>query len=260
MDLGLAGRVAMIAGGSSGIGLAIATELLREGATVAICGRDPARLDAARATLSAQAPGAKPEASVVDICDNAAVRDWVAGTADRHGALHIVVTNAGGPPAGATGDFDLDGYRAAVELSMLSHIGLAQAALPHLRAAGWGRILMVASETVRQPIPEYALSNVARPGLAGYVRTLVHELGDSGVTANLLAPGSTATSPVLSHLPAGVNREAGLRDVAIGARIPLGRVAEPEEIAAVAVFLVSSRASFVTGTVQVVDGGRALGI
>jgi 3-oxoacyl-[acyl-carrier protein] reductase len=259
MDLGLTGKVAMIAGGSSGIGLAIAAELLREGATVAICGRDPGRLAAAAAELAAQAPG-KAETSVVDVCDNAAVRDWVMRTADQHGALHIVVTNAGGPPAGATSDFDLDGYRAAVELSMLSHIGLAQAALPYLRAAGWGRILVVASETVRQPIPEYALSNVARPGLAGYVRTLAHELGGCGVTVNLLAPGYTATPPLLDHLPAGVDRSTALHDAAAAARIPLGRVAEPGEIAAVAAFLVSARASFVTGTVQVVDGGRALGI
>lgn len=259
MDLGLTGKVAMIAGGSSGIGLAIAAELLREGATVAICGRDPGRLAAAREELSARA-GGKADTSVVDVRDHAAVRDWVSRTAGQHGAVHVVVTNAGGPPAGATGDFDLDGYRAAVELSLLSHIGLAQAALPHLRAAGWGRILMIASEAIRQPIPEYALSNVARPGLAGYARTLAHELGDSGVTVNVLAPGYTATAPVLDHLPAGVDREAALRDVAVKAGIPLRRVAEPEEIAAVAAFLVSARASFVTGTVQVVDGGRALGI
>src|ERR1700735_2698022 len=118
MDLELTGKVAMIAGGSSGIGLAIAAELLREGAIVAICGRDPGRLATARAELAARAPG-QAETSVVDVRDNAAVRDWVARTAAQHGAVHIVVTNAGGPPAGPTSDFDLDGYRAAVELSML---------------------------------------------------------------------------------------------------------------------------------------------
>ena len=258
MDLGLTGKVAMIAGGSSGIGLAIAAELLREGADVTICGRDPGRLARAAAELAGQT-GRKAGTSVVDVRDHAAAADWVAQVAAR-GPLHIMVTNAGGPPAGATSDFSLDDYRAAVELSLLSHIGLAQAALPHLRAAGWGRLLVIASEAMRQPIPEYALSNVVRPGLAGYVRTLAHELGDSGVTANVLAPGYTATAPVLDHLPAGAGRDAALRDVAVRAGIPLRRVAEPAEIAAVAAFLVSARASFVTGTVQVVDGGRALGI
>lgn len=264
MDLGLTGKVAMIAGGSSGIGLAIASELLGEGATVAICGRDPDRLAAARAELSARAELAaradgKVSTAVVDVRDNAVAADWVARTVAEHGALHIVVTNAGGPPAGSTGDFDLNDYRAAVELCLLSHIGLAQAALPHLRAAGWGRVLMIAAETIREPIPRYALSGIARSGLAGYARTLAHELGDSGVTVNVLAPGYTATAPVLDHLPAGSDRYAALRDVAIKAGIPLRRVAEPAEIAAVAAFLVSARASFVTGTVQVVDGGRALG-
>lgn len=259
MDLGLTGKVAMIAGGSSGIGLAIAAELLCEGAAVEICGRDPGRLAAARAALSALRAGHVGTAAV-DIRDAAAVRDWVARTVAAHGALHILVTNAGGPPRGASRDFDLDAYRDALELSLLSHIGLVRAALPHLRAAGWGRIVMVASETIRQPIPEYALSNVVRPGLVGYVKTLVRELGDCGVTVNVLAPGYTATAPVLSRLPEGMDQDAALREVAARAGIPLGRVAAPEEVAAVAAFLVSARAAFVTGTVQVVDGGRAAGV
>jgi 3-oxoacyl-[acyl-carrier protein] reductase len=251
MDLGLDGRVALVAGGSAGIGFAIARELVREGASVSICGRDPDRLATAVKALRAEAPpDVRADGAVVDVCDGEAVREWVEGTARTHGALHLVVTNAGGPPAGATGDFDLDGYRAAVELGMLSHIGLAQAALPHLRRAGWGRILMVASETVRQPIPEYALSNIVRPGLVGYAKTLVRELGAGGITVNVLAPGYTATAA----LPGPVDR------VAAEAGIPLGRVATPEEVAAAGVFLLSGRAGFITGTVQVVDGGRALGI
>ena len=260
MDLGLAGRVALIAGGSSGIGQAIAALLLAEGATVAICGRDPDRLERARAALAVDADAAgRVGASVVDVRDNAAVRSWVDRVHADHGALHIVVTNAGGPPAGATDDFGLDDYRAARELSLLSHIGLVQAALPWLRPAGWGRVLMIASETVRQPITEYGLSNVVRPGLVGYAKTLVRELGSRDITVNVLAPGFTATPPLLDELP-GTDRDEELRAVAKAAGIPLGRVARPQEVAAPAVFLLSALAGFVTGTVQVVDGGRALGV
>jgi 3-oxoacyl-[acyl-carrier protein] reductase len=270
MDLGLAGKVALVSGGTAGIGLATARALLAEGASVAVCGRDPARLSAARAELTAMA--AKPPAASadrvaadrvatdrVDILDGAAVAGWVARTADRFGALHIVVAGGGGPPAGSTGDHDLDGYRAALELALLAPIGLVRAALPYLRRAGWGRVLLVASETVRQPIPEYALSNVARPGLVGYAKSLVRELGPAGITVNVLAPGYTATAPVLSGLdPSDVDGE--LRRLADRAGIPLGRVADPDEVAAVATFLAGDSAGFVTGTVQVVDGGRALGV
>jgi len=254
MDLGLAGKVALVAGGSAGIGLAVARELVAEGATVSICGRDPGRLAAALVELGPAAGG-----HALDVRDGAAVRDWVDRVAAEHGALHVVVTNAGGPPAGGTGDFDLDGYRAALELSLLAHVGMVQAALPHLRKAGWGRVVMVASETVRQPIPAYALSNIVRPGLVGYAKTLVHELGGAGITVNVLAPGYTATAPVLDGLGTG-EEAAQLAEVAREARIPLGRVARADEVAAVAAFLASDRAGFVTGTVQVVDGGRALGV
>lgn len=245
MDLGLTGKVALVAGGSAGIGLAIARELVAEGAHVAICGRDPGRLKAARAEL-----GDAVTARELDIRDTAAAREWVEETAAGHGALHLLVSNAGGPPAGPSDGFSLEEYRDAVELGMIAHIGLVQAALPHLKTAGWGRVVMITSETVRQPIPEYALSNIVRPGVVGYAKTLVRELGAGDVTVNVLAPGYTATAA----LPGPVE------EVAAAAGIPLGRVARPEEVAAAAVFLLSERAGFITGTVQVVDGGRALGV
>jgi 3-oxoacyl-[acyl-carrier protein] reductase len=245
MDLGLSGKVALVAGGSAGIGLAIARELSREGAAVSVCGRDRDRLATAGAAL-----GSKVTTDSVDVTDHEAARDWVERSAARQGALHILVTNASGPPVGPLAGFSLDDHRAALEVALISHIGLIQAALPHLKRAGWGRILIIASETVRQPIPAFALSNVARPGLIGYAKTLVRELGPGQITVNVLAPGFTATA----ELP---GPEA---EVAAEAGIPLGRVAQPGEVAALATFLLSERAGFITGTVQVIDGGRAWGV
>jgi 3-oxoacyl-[acyl-carrier protein] reductase len=252
MDLGLDGRVALVGGASSGLGLATATALAAEGAHVAIAARDADRLAVAAEEVDAAGPG-RVLARALDVRDAEARAGWVAETADELGGVHIVVANAGGPPAGDALAFDLDDYRAAIELSMLASIGLVQDALPHLQEAGWGRILFVTSQSVRQPIPHLALSNTARAGVLGYAKSLVHALGGSGITVNVLAPGLHRTGRLESL--AGDDVEAGL--AAMAERVPLGRLGDPQEFAAVAAFLASEAASYVTGAVMPVDGGTS---
>lgn len=252
MDLGLQGRVAAVAGASSGLGLAIARALAAEGADVAIAARDKERLDAARAELDAVG-GGRVTATPVDVRDTPAVTRWIDATADELGALHIVVPNAGGPPGGPATAFDLDAYRDAVELNLLSQIAITQAALPHLRAAGWGRVLYVASLSVKQPIPTLALSNTARAGVAGYAKSLVADLGDAGITVNVLAPGYHATSRLEEILDDDAR-------AAITGDIPLGRLGDPADFGAVAAFLASEQAGYITGAVIAIDGGSSRGL
>lgn len=257
MDLGLTGRSVLVAGGTSGIGLACAKEFAAEGAHVAICGRDPDRLAAAERELTAVATG-RVSAAAVDVTDRAAARRWVDQSAADLGGAHVLLVSGGSPPVGTATLFDVDDYQAAVDKVLLPAVNLAMAALPHLRAAGWGRLLFIASETASVPIAPLTLSGVTRAALVRFAQGLAVDVARDGITVNVLAPGGVRTPP----MERAAARLAGDGDVearlaAMGHHSALGRLARPEEIAAVAVFLASERASFVTAGVHLLDGGAS---
>ncbi|WP_433342064.1 SDR family NAD(P)-dependent oxidoreductase [Micromonospora sp. CA-111912] len=258
MDLGLKGRVVLVAGGSSGIGLACAKEFAAEGAHVAICGRDPDRLAAAERELAGVAAG-RVNATSVDVTDTDAARRWVDGVAADLGGAHVLLVSGGSPPVGTAALFEVADYRAAVDRVLLPAVGLALAALPHLRTAGWGRLLFVASETASVPIGPLVLSGVTRAALVRFAQGLAVDVARDGITVNVLAPGGVRTPP----MERAAARLAGDGDVeerlaAMGHHSALGRLADPGEIAAVAAFLASERASFVTAGVHLLDGGASV--
>jgi 3-oxoacyl-[acyl-carrier protein] reductase len=255
MDLRLNGRVALVAASSSGLGLAVAKALAAEGAHVSICGRDPARLARAHAEVSAIGPGDVLSVPV-DLTDERAAAAWVERTAEAFGRLDIVVTNSGGVPFGPVDSFGVPDFREAVEGNLIPHVSVTLAALPHVRRGGWGRLLMITSESIRQPHPESGLSSVARLGLLGYMKGLVEALGPSGVTVNVIAPGFHRT-PILDE-QFGADVDAELAKVA--ERIPLGRVGDVDDFGALVTFLAGEQASYVTGSVVVADGGNTRGI
>lgn len=262
MDLGLENKVALVAGGSSGLGLATAMELAAEGAHVAIGARDPGRLAGAERRLKEVARG-RLRTTSVDITDRAAAARWVDDVAADLGALHIVVVNGSGPPVGEASTFELAEVEAALHTVLLPAVGLALAALPHLRAAGWGRLLFVTSEVAAVPHPKLALSGMTRTAIVRFAQSLAAEVGREGITVNVLAPGATRTELVergaARLVGAGGDAdavEAKLRE--IGAHSAVGRLGTAEEFGAVAAFLASERASFVTGLVHLLDGGASV--
>ncbi|WP_214322496.1 SDR family NAD(P)-dependent oxidoreductase [Nonomuraea sediminis] len=256
MDLGLDGKVALVAGGSSGLGLATAAELAKEGAHVAIGARDKERLEAARDELERVARG-RVHATGVDVTDRQAARRWVDEVAAELGALHIVLVSGGSPPIGPASGFEVEDYQAAVDTVLMPAVNLTLAALPHLRAAGWGRLLYVASETASVPIPPLALSGVTRAALVRFAQALAVDVGHDGITVNVLAPGHTRTPP-MERAAARLGGDLEEQLARMGHHSAIGRLATPEEIAAVAAFLASERASFVTGAVHAIDGGASI--
>src|SRR5688572_16233978 len=236
MDLGLAGKVALVTAASKGLGRASAQALVNEGAAVAINSRDPERL---RST--AEALGGDVLALPADVTDPNAPRRLVEATVERFGALHVLVANAGGPPEGRGLDGDDATLEAALNAHLLTSVRLVREAVPHMRAAGWGRICLIASSSVKQPIPDLATSNTARAGLWGWAKTAAQDLIDEGITLNLACPGLHATDRV--------------KDLGFA-----GRLGDPADFGRVVAFLCSEHAGFVSGAALQVDGASTLGL
>ena len=263
MDLGLNGKVALVTAASRGLGFATAMELVREGAQVVICGRDEDRLEAAVAELQAIAGDSAVAGQVADVSNAADVRQLVSMTVETFGGLDILVTNAGGPPGGTFDSFDSDTWQKAVNLTLMSAVHLIQESLPHLRDSEAGAVLTVTSTSAKQPISGLILSNVIRPAVLGLTKSLSQELGPEGIRVNSILPGWTATERVSELMAFNTERNGTTvaeEEAKISAGIPLGRIGQPEEFGRVAAFLVSPAASYLTGVMVQVDGGRYGGL
>jgi 3-oxoacyl-[acyl-carrier protein] reductase len=241
MDLGLGGRRAAVAAASKGLGFACAQALAAEGARVAICGRSKERIEAAADRIG---EGAVPLVADVSTPDGA--RQFVVEAREALGGLDLLVTNAGGPPAGNFETTPLESYAPALALNLLSVVAMCQEAVPGMRAQRFGRIVAITSISVRQPIPNLILSNTARAGATGFLKTLAREVAGDGVTVNSVQPGSHATDRLLGLYS---DRKAASADV------PTGELGRPEDFGAVVTFLCSDPARFITGAAIPVDGG-----
>jgi 3-oxoacyl-[acyl-carrier protein] reductase len=236
MNLGLSERTAIVAASSQGLGYSVALGLAREGARLAICSRRGPEIEQAAARIRAEC-GTEVLARPVDVTDSEQVKAFVSDVLAAYGRIDICVTNAGGPPFKTFDKTSLDDWRKAVDLSLLSTVYFAHYVLPAMREQQWGRFLTITSVSVLKPIPGLVLSNSIRSAVDGLVKTLSVEYVKDNILINNLCPGFTGTERL---------KEAGNMEE-IASRLPIGRVATPEEFANLAVFLASERASYISG-------------
>lgn len=252
MDTGLTGKNVLVPGSSAGIGLAIAEALAAEGANLVLAAR---REDVVQAQ-AARLPSAVGIA--LDLNDDGAPASLVEAAERAFGPIDVLVLNSGGPPPGSAADITDDQALAAVNQLLLQHLRLTSLVLPGMRQRGWGRIVAVGSSGVQQPLPNLALSNLGRAGLAGYLKTLAAEVAADGVTVNMVLPGRIDTDRVASLDSAAAKRTVTTpaeARAASEAGIPAHRYGTPAEFAAVVTFLASAPASYVTGEQIRCDGG-----
>ena len=257
MDLGLRGKVALVAAASKGLGRATAEELAAEGAKLAICSRDEEAIEAVGGEI-AKATGAEVFTRAADVSRAADVGAFVDATLACYGRVDILVTNSGGPPPGRFETLDLAMWQKAAELTLFAPVEFARLVLPGMKQRRWGRILNVTSIAVKQPVENLMLSNSLRAAVTGWARTLANEVGEFGVTVNNLIPGYTRTERVVELSQVIAKRESITTEQAVARwerEIPLGRLGEPREFAALAAFIASERASYITGQSIAVDGG-----
>jgi 3-oxoacyl-[acyl-carrier protein] reductase len=257
VDLGLDGKVALVGGASRGTGRAVAEGLAHEGCRVAICARGQPDLDATASEIRA-ATGLDVLAVPCDMSSASDIDRFVSQTIAHFGRIDIVVNNAGGPPPGTFDAHDDVAWQKALDQNFFSVVRTVRQALPHLRAAGSGRIVNVTSIAVKEPIPGLILSNAARLAVVGLAKTLSRELGPDNITVNNVCPGLTLTGR-MRELYGGAAQASGrsLDEVLAqeAVRIPLRRLAQAEDVAALVIFLASAPARQITGTTIQVDGG-----
>ena len=246
MDLQLTGKRALVTGASSGLGLACARALIAEGATVTLVARGAERLEKARASL-----GPRAHALAADLSTPADIERMVREAEALMGGIDILVANAGGPPPGSFESTAVEAYPAALQLSLVSTVAMCKATVPAMRARGWGRVVAITSIAVREPIAQLILSNTARAGLTGFLKTLATEVAADGVTVNSVQPGLHATDRL---------REVFGNTDTLASGLPVRKLGDPEDFGRIVAFLCSPTACFITGSAIPVDGGSSRGL
>lgn len=257
MDLGLEGRLALVTAASAGLGLATAKALAAEGAAVALCSREQQRANTAAVQLRKQT-GARVYAYEADVSQAEDLTHLFERAVTDLGGLDILVSNAGGPPSGGLGSLSEAQWDEAYQLTLQSVVRSVRLAVPHFRERGGGRVLTIVSSSVKRPLPNLLLSNVFRPAVQGFIKSLSLELASENIQLNCLAPGRIETERI-NQLDATLAEKRGISVDEIRAKsiagIPMGRLGEPGEFGRVGAFLCSDAAKYITGSTVLVDGG-----
>jgi 3-oxoacyl-[acyl-carrier protein] reductase len=262
VDLGLRGKVALVSASSKGLGFATARELAAEGASLAMCARGDAALETARRAVVDET-SADVLAIAADVATTEGVEQVTRAALERFGHVDILVINAGGPPAGTFDKHDWKAWQAAVDLTLRSAVELTRAVLPGMRERRWGRIVAINSIAAKQPVDNLMLSNSIRAAVTGFLRTLANEIAPDGITVNTILPGYTRTERVEQLADANARKEGVDQKEILGRferEIPMRRLGEPREFGALAAFLCSERASYITAQSIAVDGGWIKGL